>query len=232
MGTSVFKRVEQKYILNKEQYESLQDIINKKFNKDMYYESKIYNIYFDNDNNDMITNSIEKPIYKEKIRLRSYNSAKNKDDIVYLEMKQKYKHVVYKRRIMMTLLEYDNYINRGIIPIKDGQIMKEIDYYIKYYNVHPYICVFYDRLSYSEIEDSNIRVTFDSNLRYRLCDLGLDDNKKEKKYFDKEMYIMEVKSMNSLPIWFVDVLSKNKIYPCSFSKVGNIYMKERENKKC
>lgn len=226
MRNNVFKRVEQKYILCKEQYELLQSMIDDKFNKDKYYESKIYNIYFDNDNNDMIINSIEKPIYKEKIRLRSYNESKNNNDIVYLEMKQKYKHVVYKRRVMMTYGEYNKYINDGIIPVRDGQIMKEIDYYINYYKVKPYMYVAYDRLSYYSKEDSEFRITFDTNLRYRLSNLGLYDGKNDKKYFEDEVYIMEVKCMNSLPIWFVDVLSKNEIYPVSFSKVGSIYIKD------
>lgn len=223
---NVFRRVEQKYILSKKQYELLQDIIKSKFKKDKYYKSKIYNLYFDNSSNDMIINSIEKPLYKEKIRVRSYNEVKNKDDIVYLEMKQKYKSIVYKRRVMMTLFEYNKYIRSGKVSKKDGQIMKEIDYYIKYYKANPYVFVAYDRLSYYAIDDINFRITFDNNLRYRFDDLGLYDSKLDKKYFDNDMYIMEVKSMNNLPLWFVEVLSLNKIYPQSFSKVGNIYVKE------
>lgn len=223
---NVFRRVEQKYILSKKQYELLQDIIKSKFKKDKYYKSKIYNLYFDNSSNDMIINSIEKPLYKEKIRVRSYNEVKNKDDIVYLEMKQKYKSIVYKRRVMMTLFEYNKYIRSGKVSKKDGQIMKEIDYYIKYYKANPYVYVAYDRLSYYDIDDINFRITFDNNLRYRFDDLGLYDSKLDKKYFDNDMYIMEVKSMNNLPLWFVEVLSLNKIYPQSFSKVGNIYVKE------
>ena len=226
MGTSVFKRVEQKYILSKEQYELLQDMVLEKFNKDKYYESKIYNLYFDDENNDIIINSIEKPIYKEKIRLRSYGEVNSDKDIVYLEMKQKYKSVVYKRRVMMTFLEYSNYIDKGIIPKKDGQIMKEIDYYINYYKLKPYVFVAYDRLSYYSKDDINFRMTFDTNLRYRLDDLSLCDKKEDKQYFKDEVYIMEVKCMDSLPKWFVDVMSLNKIYPGSFSKVGQIYMKD------
>lgn len=226
MGQSVFKRVEQKYILSREQYELLQDMVNSRFNKDKYYESKIYNLYFDNDNNDLVINSIEKPIYKEKIRLRSYGEVKSDNDIVYLEMKQKYKSVVYKRRVMMTLWEYNNYISRGIIPKRDGQIMKEIDYYINYYKLKSNVFVAYDRLSYYSKEDVNFRMTFDNNLRYRLGNLNLCDDENDRKYFDDDVYIMEVKSMDSLPLWFVDVMSKNQIYPGSFSKVGNIYMKD------
>ena len=132
----------------------------------------------------------------------------------------------------MTMDEYNDYMDKHILPKNQKQIMKEIDYYINHYNVYPYMCVMYDRLSYYSKEDVNLRVTFDSNLRSRKCNLGLYDDSDDRKYFGDETYIMEVKSMNSLPLWFVEVLSKNKIYPCSFSKVGSIYMKDRRDEKC
>ena len=142
-------------------------------------------------------------------------------------MKQKYEGMVYKRRVRLTVEEYNNYINEGIMPKNNKQIMKEIDYYINYYKVRPYIYVAYDRLSYYAIDDINFRVTIDSNLRSRKNNLELRDRNDNQMYFDDNRYIMEVKSMNSLPIWFVTELSKYKIYPCSFSKVGSIYLKER-----
>jgi len=227
-----FKRMEQKYVLSRNQYVLLQELIKKRFDRDIYYKSKIYDLYFDNDNNDLIINSIDKPIYKEKIRLRSYNEVKNMDDVVYLEMKQKYKKIVYKRRVMMSFLEYNNYINNGIDLDNSEQILREIDYYINYYKIKPCMFVGYDRLSYCSKEDKNLRVTFDTNLRYRLDKLDLCDSKDDKNYFENDTYIMEVKSINNLPFWFVEFLSENKIYPCSFSKVGSIYMKEWMKKIC
>ena len=226
MTQKVFKRVEQKYVLNEAQYQSLQELIDIYFAKDKYHDCKIYNIYFDNDNFDSIINSIEKPKYKSKVRLRSYGQASKKDN-VYLEVKQKYKGVVYKRRIDLTLDEYYKYQDEGIYPDKNKQIIKEIDYHIKYHNLHPAIFVAYDRLSYYAKEDKNFRVTFDTNLRSRFKNLLLKDTRENENFFDEQMYIMEVKCLNSLPLWFANELSKLKIYPSSFSKVGNIYMKER-----
>jgi len=223
---NIFKRVEQKYLLTEEQFQLLQDTLNEYFEKDKYYKTTIYNIYFDNDNNDIIINSIEKPMYKEKIRLRSYGEVKS-NDTVFFEMKQKYKGVVYKRRINLTLKEYNKYMKKNTFPKENIQIMKEIDYYIKYYNLHPSIFVGYDRLSYYSKADPNLRITFDANLRSRRTNLKLKDTKENKLYFDTTKYIMEVKSLYGLPLWFTKVLSKHKIYPTSFSKVGSIYKKER-----
>ena len=228
---NVFKRVEQKYLLTKEQYFKLQDIMEEYFEKDKFYKTTIYNIYFDNDNNDLIINSIEKPMYKEKIRLRSYGEP-SINSVVFFEMKQKYKGIVYKRRINLTLKQYLKYMKRNIFPSGDVQIMKEIDYCIKYYKLRPYIFVGYDRLSYYLKEDKNFRVTFDSNLRSRTSDLKLKDTKDNSLYFDDNMYIMEVKSLYGLPLWFTRFLSNNGIFPTSFSKVGNIYKKERGMEVC
>lgn len=231
MIQNVFKRVEQKYILTENQYQLLKNTIETYFEKDKYYQTTIYNIYFDNANNDIIVNSIEKPIYKEKIRLRSYGEAKT-NDIVFLEMKQKFKKIVYKRRVTLTLKEYNQYLKKNIIPSNNQQIMKEIDYYIKYYKLFPAIFVAYDRKSYYAKEDKNLRVTFDSNLRSRTTNLKLKDTKDNKQYFKESRYIMEIKSLYGLPLWFTKTLSENKIYPTSFSKVGSIYKKERGEKVC
>lgn len=226
MVQNVFKRVEQKYLLTEAQFKLLETTLNNHFEKDKYYKTTIYNIYFDNDNNDIIINSIEKPTYKEKVRLRSYGEVKS-NDTVFLELKQKYKGVVYKRRANLLLKEYNKYMKKGILPKSNTQIMKEIDYYINYYNLHPSIFVGYDRLSYYSKEDNNLRITFDTNLRSRKVNLKLKDTKDNELFFEEKIYIMEVKSLYGLPLWFTKVLSQNKIYPKSFSKVGSIYKKER-----
>ncbi|MBQ7104596.1 MAG: polyphosphate polymerase domain-containing protein [Bacilli bacterium] len=229
MIQKVFKRVEQKYVLSEEQFLKLQDILDKRFTPDKFFFSKIYNLYFDNDNFDNIITSIEKPEYKSKIRLRSYGEASN-DDYIYLEMKKKYKGTVYKRRINLTLKDFKNYQENKSFPRQNKQIMQEIDYQIKYQKLKPKIFVAYDRLSYYSKEDDHFRITFDYNLRSRFKNLELKDSKKDELYFDTITYIMEVKCLFSLPIWFVSELNKLKIYPKSFSKVGNIYIKERGKK--
>ena len=225
MIQNTFKRVEQKYLLNEEQYEIVRKVIDKYFFKDKYPTSKIYNIYFDNSNCDVIINSLEKPIYKDKFRLRKYGDSGD----LFLEMKQKYNSVVYKRRVVLTNDEYNNYINNGILPNHDKQIMNEIDYYMKYYDLKPYMFLAYDRRSFYLKEDSNTRVTFDTNLRSRTCNLSLDDRCEDTNYFSSNKWIMEIKSLGSLPLWFTKVLSENMIYPTSFSKIGSIYKKERGN---
>lgn len=220
-----FRRTEKKFVLTEEQYKKLLDKIKDRIYKDPYYKSTICNIYFDTDNYDLIMNSIEKPIYKEKVRLRSYNVPTLNDD-VFLEIKKKYKGIVGKRRITLKLRDFYNYIEKGIIPNCNGQIMNEIDYCFKNYKLKPVMFLAYDRLSYYDKDDKNFRITIDQNIRSRENDLKLEKGDKGELYFKDNVYIMEAKALNSYPMWFIKTLSELKIYSTSFSKYGNIYSKK------
>lgn len=226
MSQTVFKRVEEKYLLNKRQQELLFSYMAPYIKNDEYYESKICSIYFDNEDNDLIINSIEKPKYKDKVRLRSYN-VPTLEDNVFLEIKSKYKGIVGKRRVKMKLKDFYDYYNNSKVN-KDDQIMKEIDYLINYYKLSPKIFIAYDRLSYQGIDDSNLRITLDSNLRSRLDNLNLEYGDMGESYFDEDYYIMEIKTLGSIPLWLVRFLSELNIYPASFSKYGKIYQKMKE----
>ena len=221
-----FERVETKYVLTKDEYESLMKKASKHLLKDTYFKSTINNIYFDNDNYDLINASIDKPKYKEKVRLRSYNTPKL-SDYVFFEIKTKFNGVVYKRRVKIKLSEYYDYLINHKFD-NDNQIMKEIDYLIRKYNLKPKLMLSYDRTSYYDRDDKNFRITFDKNIRSRNDELNLEYGDAGKLYFDDDMYVMELKSLGGLPLWFTKILSNLKIYPRSFSKYGNIYKKERD----
>ena len=229
MNGNVFRRVEKKYLLNKKQKDAFLKDIKKYIEADEFFENTICNIYFDNINNDLIISSLEKPLFKAKLRLRSYGIPKMDDD-VYLEIKNKNNGIVGKRRIKLKLKDFYNYYENGIK--NDSQIMKEIDYYFKYYDLKPYIYVAYDRISYKSRNEDSLRITIDSNLRSRKDNLRLELGDKSEKYFDDETFIMEIKVLGSMPLWLTNILSKYKIYTTSFSKVGNIYTKEKEMQVC
>lgn len=223
MNENIFRRIEQKYLIDKEQMDKLLNKISPYIECDEYYESTINNIYFDNENNDMISTSLEKPEFKAKVRLRSYGTPTLKDK-VFLEVKDKYMGVVGKRRISMTLEEFYNYLDNGVKS--DEQIMKELDYFFKKYDLKPFMFVGYDRKSFRGHENKDLRITLDENLRSREEDLKLELGSSGKKYFDSDKYIMEIKTLDSMPMWLTRVLSELKIYPISFSKIGSIYTKK------
>ena len=224
MYSSIFKRVEIKYLITEKQKRMLLKEINNNIKKDNYFKSTICNIYYDNDNNELIINSLEKPPFKSKVRIRSYGVPTLNDEI-FIEIKNKYKGVVEKRRIKMTLKEFYDYETKKKFD-KNNQIMREIDYYFRFYNLKPKIFIAYDRISYRGKKDDNLRITLDNNLRSRYDNLKLELGDEGEKYFDKEYYIMEIKTLNSMPLWLVKSLSKLKIYPTSCSKYGKIYEKD------
>ena len=225
MDINVFKRVEKKYLLSEDLYQKLFEKINNYITVDTYDFSTICNIYFDTDDYLLVNRSIEKPIYKEKVRLRSYGVPK-KNSKVFLEIKKKYKGVVGKRRVSAPLKEFYTYFDIGKYPNVDTKIMNEINYCFKFYNLKPKVFLAYDRYSYKGKDDSNFRITFDKNIRSRTDNLYLENGDNGMLLLDKICYIMEVKTLGAYPLWFAQILSELNIYPTSFSKYGNVYKKQ------
>ena len=226
---NIFERVEKKYLLNDDTYQKLMKRLINHLEKDPYFKTTICNIYFDDDNFDLIINSLEKPTFKEKVRLRSYNIPTLNDD-VYLELKGKYKGIVFKRRVKIKLIEFYRYINDNVLP-NDNQIMKEIDYRFEHLKLKPKMFLAYDRLSYYDKNNRDFRITFDENIRSREDDLKLEYGDAGKLYFKDKKHIMEIKTLGSLPLWFTQILTELNIYPVSFSKYGNIYKEKLKEEK-
>ncbi len=224
----VFRRVEQKYRINEDQFQKIKESIVDYMNTDPYGESTICNIYFDTDDYDLIRTSLEKPPYKEKIRLRSYGTPKN-DSLVFLEIKKKYDGVVGKRRVAMTLKQAYDYIEYGVIP-EDSQIMREIDYCFKHYEIEKKLYLAYDRIAYLGKDNPEFRITFDYHIRSRTDQLNLENGSSGKLLLQDGDYIMEVKSISGMPLWFSKLLCDLKIYPTSFSKYGEIYQNSLRKK--
>ena len=216
---TIIDRFEIKYLLNKCDYNLLINKINDYLVKDKYFKETIYNIYFDSDDYYLINRSLEKPIYKEKIRMRSYDKTNDYTNI-FLEIKKKYIKNSNKRRVVISYKDYLDYINYGIIPKCDKQIMNEIDYYFKRYKLKPKIKILYDRLAYSLKGDDTFRITFDTNIRY--SNENMDFNNDDNTLFMSD-YIMEIKTFSGIPLWLNKILNSLNIYPTSYSKVGKIY---------
>ena len=157
---TVFERTETKYILTLSQRRALLEKIEQYVKPDEYGESTVCSLYFDTDNHRLIRQSMEKPTYKEKLRLRSYGTPK-RDGNVFLELKKKYNGVVYKRRLTLSYNAAMAYIRRSVLP-EDSQIMREIDWAMKYYEgIAPKMFIAYDRTAFYSKQDHELRVTFD-----------------------------------------------------------------------
>ena len=215
-----FKRVEKKYELTTSEYLYVKRKIKEKMIEDEHGKSTILNIYFDSENYDLIRHSISKPVYKDKIRLRSYNTPKL-DTNVFLEIKRKYEGVVSKRRINIKLKDFYNFLNLK----NEGQVESELLYYFDLYNLREKMFLSYDRVAYYMKDDRNFRLTFDNNIIARNYDLNLESGVYGDYILDKDKYIMEVKTTGAIPLWFVEILNEIEAKPCNFSKYGEAYTK-------
>lgn len=222
MNVNTFRRVEQKYLLTAEKKAQILERLKEKMTLDRYSPETICNIYFDTQDCELIQHSLEKPVYKEKVRLRSYNTP-DLDSKVFLEIKKKFKGIVSKRRISVPLKYVYKYLNCEREIAQDGQISKELDYCFKKYDLHPTVYIAYDRDAYFGNDDGNFRVTFDYNIRGRDSNLNIEKGSYGSQILDGDKYVMEVKALDAFPLWFVRILTDLKIYPQSFSKYGEIY---------
>lgn len=223
---NTFKRREMKFLLTEEQFKIISEGIAPYMTEDEFGLHTIMNIYFDNDNDDLIRHSLGKPKFKQKMRLRAYGKAAADNDKAFLEIKKKYRGITYKRRLEMSYKELFDYAALGILPEKKGQVFEEIDYLKNQMNLVPRIVICYDRAAFFGNDDKEFRVTFDSGVRYRTDDLDLRSGDYGELLSAAPYRIMEVKSASSIPMWLVNILSKNKIYHGSFSKYGTIYQSE------
>lgn len=230
MAIEVFSRYENKYLIDEKTYRFLTSHMDEYMRKDKYNKNNefynIANIYYDTDNDALIRASIEKPVYKEKLRLRSYG-VPNVNDMVFLEIKKKYNGLVNKRRTKLMLRDaYDLIGNGKSVEDKEyinTQVLQEIQYFLSRYSLVPKVYITYDRRAYFAKDDFDFRVTFDTNIKTRREDVRLEAGNHGDLLIGNELWLMEVKSSIAVPVWFTKLLSEVGAYSSTFSKYGTEY---------
>lgn len=231
---AIFARTEKKYRLNKAQASDIMKELLKQMVTDERGITTVISVYLDTADDLLIRRSLEKPAYKEKLRIRCYGVPRDASD-VFLELKKKFNGRVYKRRVSMQLCDAREYIRTGEHGMEDSQIMRELDYSMKQYQAVPKACIIYDRLALFGRDDPDLRITFDFNLRGRDFDLDPAMGDWGEPILPEQESIMEIKTNGGMPLWLCRLLSSRRIYPVSFSKYGTFYnMKktEKEYEKC
>lgn len=218
----IFKRFEIKYMIDEAVFEKLMEVMDGYMIADEHGRSTVCSLYYDTPKHLLIRRSLEHPVYKEKLRLRSYGVAKP-SDTVFVELKKKFCSVVYKRRIAMTHDKAISYL-AGNGQIADSQIANEINYALKIYeNLAPAVLLSYEREAFYARNNHEFRVTFDRNILWRDYDLSLDKGIFGTPILEDQKVLMEVKTDGAIPGWMVDFLTANKLYKTSFSKYGTAY---------
>ncbi len=220
---TIFQRYELKFMLTEEQRQRLLAHVEPYMKLDKYGHSTIRNIYFDTPSYLLIRRSIEKPAYKEKLRIRSYTQVGH-EDTVFVELKKKYRSVVYKRRIDLPEQEAMDWTCGRAPCTKQTQITREIDYVLSYYEgLAPAVFLSYEREAFKERGGGDFRMTVDENILYRTEDLSLCSDVYGTPILPEGHVLLELKCSGGLPFWMLEFLSKEKIYKTSFSKYGTAY---------
>ena len=220
---TVFKRHELKYILTKDQKERILEAIQPYMVLDKYGRTTIQNIYFDTENYRLIRRSIEKPDYKEKLRVRHY-ANKDEEHKVFVEIKKKYDKVVYKRRLAMNEEDAKRWLTGETACQVDSQIAREIDYFLQYYEgLHPALFLSYEREAFCCKDGSDFRITFDENILCRQEDMSFAADSGGIPVLEEGKAVMEIKCVGGMPLWMTEILSREKVYKTPFSKYGTAY---------
>lgn len=220
---TVFKRYEIKYMITLEQKAKVLNAMKPYMKLDKYGRTTIRNIYYDTDTYLLIRRSIEKPTYKEKLRIRSYSRV-DAHNTTFVELKKKYKSVVYKRRISLPYEEASVWLSGEKPCSQHTQIANEIDYFLDYYgSLHPTVFLSYEREAFYADDGSDFRVTFDDTILCRQEDLSLESEVYGTQILPEGMVLMEIKCSGGIPLWMTKILSEEHIYKTSFSKYGMAY---------
>lgn len=232
-----FARKEVKYKLSGTQTAAAKREAEKHLALGPFGTSTISSLYFDTPEHAMIARSLEKPIYKEKLRLRWYSGSTMEDaSAVFLEMKKKFKGIVYKRRVQVSAESAMRLVadcrQPGAIECMPSetaseqtqhQIAREIEALIKRWpGLQPSALIRCDRKAFEEEGELGLRVTFDEKLTGQsligahCSPIALLDSGS----------IMEIKAHGAYPTWLIELLSAQRAYPSSFSKYGEFYKKQ------
>lgn len=230
MAIEVFNRQENKYLIDSRIYYALQNRLSDYMDLDDYNKQhetySICNIYYDTDDSYLIRTSIKKPSYKEKLRIRSYGTP-NANSNVYVEIKKKVCGLVNKRRSALVLNDAYRFLETAELPVpcpgQNGQVLKEIRYILEQRKLRPELYLAYKRRAYFNEGNHDLRISFDTAITTRRYDLNLESGIYGERLLTDGLWIMEIKTAESIPFWLARMLSEYKIYPTSFSKYGTEY---------
>ncbi len=218
-----FKRYELKYLLTPPQKEAVLRALETEMSLDSYGRTTIRNLYFDTDTFRLIRRSLEHPVYKEKLRVRSYRRA-GETDRVFVELKKKSESVVYKRRMAMPQAQALLWLSGDGDAPPESQIAKEIEYFRRFYSpLFPRVFLSYEREAFFDPAGSDLRVTLDEAVLYRRDALSLDTEPSGVRLLPPGTTLMEVKTSGGFPLWMAHLLSRERIFKTTFSKYGAAY---------
>ena len=238
MAITTFVRKEKKYLITEEQRDKLLQLLPKYMVFDKFCQNGnkyiVNNVYFDTPTFNVIRNSISKPAYKAKLRIRSYIVEATDSDVAFLEMKKKITGVVNKRRIVAKLIDIEKFILNRERPehlsLQQKQVFDEIEYVLDVEKVEPAVYLSYVRTALFDRNDSSVRLTIDEDIVARTDAVSLREKRYGTPLLPEGHYLMEIKINGAFPLWLAHILTELNIHPTSFSKYGKFYLNKVKEK--
>lgn len=235
----VFERHEEKYLLSVVDRRRLLERIGAHLSRDVYFDTTVCSLYYDTPDHLLVNRSLGSPVYKEKLRVRSYG-VPTASDLVFVEIKKKFRGIVYKRRVACSAAAAHVYLSgvsfdeaaqcypldaeQRALTAKSRQIVSELDFMRqRYFMLEPSMLVSVHRLSYLTDDENPLRLTFDDDVRWRDDHLDLSSGVFGTRLIDEGQTLMEVKCAGAYPVWLVKALDRTELYPQPFSKYGKVY---------
>ena len=215
-----FQRIEKKFWLDEDQYRKLSTVLDQHLKADEYGKSDISNIYYDTNDCYLIRRSIERPLFKEKLRLRCYGKIDD-DQKVFIELKKKYDGIGYKQRLATDYRQAKRLLEGNVIGTDRPKTETEIINMVKRYGLSKKIYVGYKRIAMYDPGDPKLRVTLDSDICFGDWDeLEQRVLNKQSLMDDRHQILMEIKTSASIPSWLLKEMERLNIYQAPFSKIG------------
>jgi SPX domain protein involved in polyphosphate accumulation len=181
----------------------------------LYYDSPGYRFYWE---------KMEGIKFRRKLRIRHYETQAKlaPDTEVFVEIKQRLDRVTQKRRALLPYKDALKLCNERTIPAhrpQDRLVIEEIHAMVWQYNLRPTSLVSYLRQAYVGTDyDVGLRVTFDTNLRYRSHDLQLHSKQIGRFMAPPRAVVMEVKVNERIPYWLTELVGKHNFRLVRVSK--------------
>jgi hypothetical protein len=211
--TTYFQRYEQKYLLSPVQYHAVSDLLREYAYTDNYGLSTIYSLYYDTPSFAIARKSTDKSTYKEKLRLRTYGIPQP-GDTIHWELKKKLQGITYKQRISLPFTPASLEFNEDTHTL----VCNEIRWFLTYYKPIPQCLISYERLAFQSREHTNLRITFDAQVRFRASDLDFSHGPSGMLLLDENRFLMEIKTDRSIPLFLSTYLTQLNLFPVSYSK--------------
>ncbi len=231
MAKEVFSRHELKFLINDVTYKAIYDALKPHLIPDTYGDGQgqytISNIYYDTADNLFHYEKMRSQSFRQKLRLRTYNHN-TLNDIAFLEIKKKYKRFVNKRRTAMTLKDAYHFLeqtgpSKEHYEASNQQILKEVYFLKNFYKLVPKVLLSYERQAFVGIEEKELRITFDKNLRKRNENFRLETGSHGEVFLAPDVFVLEIKLSTQMPLWLANILSDFRCFMQSFSKYSTSY---------